>query len=74
MAKEILEVDIRVEDVSKFKSDLNQARVALNKLQSKELETGGASDVLKKKIAAQRIEVRRLRRAHEGAAGARKKQ
>jgi hypothetical protein len=68
MAKEILEVDIRVEDVSKFKSDLNQARVALNKLQSKELETGGASDVLKKKISAQRIEVRRLRLAHEGAA------
>ena len=73
MAKEILEVDIRVEDVSKFKSDLNQARVALNKLQSKELETGGASDVLKKKIAAQRIEVRRLRLAHEGAALALKK-
>ena len=73
MAKEILEVDIRVEDVSKFKSDLNQARVALNKLQSKELEAGGASDVLKKKIAAQRIEVRRLRLAHEGAALALKK-
>lgn len=73
MAKEILEVDIRVEDVSKFKSDLNQARVALNKLQSEEVETGGKSDVLKKKIAAQRIEVRRLRLAHEGAALALKK-